>query len=553
MFQKKRIVQRKPWSLAAAIAAVGILWALPAYAGSWSKDEEGWRYLDDNGTAMSSQWVEDQGNWYYLNTHGLMQTGWLKLGDSWYYFEPDGSMATGTREIRGVIYKFGRDGSLSRGPATSTELGTGLAPNVESAMCSAEYWIDRIHGAEQLLMTGEEIQALNQKIRETPETMVMDLSALPGQFDGRELADSQANFASPKGLYLNGQPVPESYYEAIRRNIRGAAVSEHMTLRYGFAVNRTEMKAYPYGDFLSDSLTDPEWDNLVNTAVRVNEPLAIYYYTADGKYAFVKSSICPGWVPTADIAVCRDKAEWEDARRMDQVLVVTGEKIYLEASTAYPESSEKCLTMGTVLELVSASDETINNRLPWNSYVVKLPHRNTDGSFSQKVALIPANRDVNVGYLPFSVAGILRQAFKCLGNRYGWGGMLNSQDCSGFVGDVYKCFGLEIPRNTTWQAAMPVEKCNMSDMSEREKEAALQTLLPGTILQFPGHEMIYLGKANGHYYTINDVSSLVSPPEGTTGDAALRVRSVIVNDLSTLRKNGKSWFDQITRGIVVVK
>lgn len=544
---------KKIWYGAVIAAVAGLVWAFPVSAGSWSQSEAGWSYLDDNGNAVISQWVEDQGSRYYLNAHGIMQTGWLKLGDSWYYFDSDGKMATGTRQIRGVTYKFGQSGSLSNGPATSMETGTALAPNVESKMCSAEYWIDRTHGAEQVLLTEAEIRALNQRIRETSETMMYDLSALPEWFNGRELADQQSGFSSPKGLFLNGQPVPESYYEAIRNNIRRAAVSENMPLRYGFAVNRTEMKAYPYGDFLSDSLTDPEWDNLVNTAVRVNEPLAIYYYTADGKYAFVKNSICSGWVPTADIAVCRDKAEWENARRMDQFLVVTGEKVYLEASAVYPEASEQCLTMGTTLELVSASDEMINNRLPWNSYVVKLPYRNADGSFAQRLALIPANRDVNVGYLPFSTAGILRQAFKCLGNRYGWGGMLNSQDCSGFVGDVYKCFGLEIPRNTTWQAAMPVAKVDMSGMTEQEKDAALKTLLPGTIIQFPGHEMIYLGKVNGRHYTINDVSSLVSPPEGTTGDAALRVRSVIVNDLSTLRKNGHSWLDQITRGIMVWK
>ena len=74
---------------------------------------------------------------------------------------------------------------------------------------------------------------------------------------------------------------------------------------------------------------------------------------------------------------------------------------------------------------------------------------------------------------------------------------------------------------------------------------------PGTILQFPGHEMLYLGEKDGRYYTINDISSMVSPVEGETGTEVLRIRSVIVNDLSTRRKNGKQWLQQLSNGILI--
>ena len=215
--------------------------------------------------------------------------------------------------------------------------------------------------------------------------------------------------------------------------------------------------------------------------------------------------------------------------------------------------SEKCLPMGTVLELVSEKDTLLMNRISWNNYVVKMPHRNEDGSFSQRKVLIPANRDVNVGYLKMTRAEIIRQAFKCLGNRYGWGGMLNSQDCSGYIRDVYRCFGLDIPRNTTWQAAMPVQVTNLGAMTDTEKKQELNRMEPGTILQFPGHEMLYLGEVDGRYYTINDISSMVSPVEGETGDEVLRIRSVIVNDLTTRRKNGKQWLQQLSNGILIWK
>ncbi len=84
---------------------------------------------------------------------------------------------------------------------------------------------------------------------------------------------------------------------------------------------------------------------------------------------------------------------------------------------------------------------------------------------------------------------------KCLGDRYGWGGMLDSRDCSSYVREVYLCFGIALPRNTTWQAQIPSRIDNISGLSEEERKQYLDKLPVGSILQIPGHEMIYLGKS----------------------------------------------------------
>ncbi len=421
------------------------------------------------------------------------------------------------------------------------------APNVKSEMCVASFWHEKESCSDEIVMTAEEIAAFNRAVLETPKTYTNDLAKVEGTYNGTELAELNANFPSPSGLYLNGEPVPESYYEAIRENIRNSPVTEEMPYRFGFAVNRTVMKAYPYEDYLSDDPSDPEWDNLVSSGVAVNEPLVLLFTTGDGKFTMARSQCCSGWVPTEDIGVCANKAEWENYRNPENILVVTGEKVYLEPS-ADADLNEKMLTMGTVLPLVTDETGTVSYRLPWNNYVVKMPARNGDGSFYQKDALIPANRDVNVGYLPYSTANVVTQAFKSLGNRYGWGGMMNSQDCSSYAREVYRCFGLEIPRNTTWQSAMPADVTVMSDMTDDEKKAVLDTLPAGAILIFPGHEMLYLGKDNGLYYTINDVSSLVPPDQP---GVIVKPRSVIVNDLSTLRANGSTWLGNLSHAVVI--
>ena len=134
-----------------------------------------------------------------------------------------------------------------------------------------------------------------------------------------------------------------------------------------------------------------------------------------------------------------------------------------------------------------------------------------------------------------------------LGDAYGWGGMLGSEDCSGYVRNVYRCFGLELARNTTWQSAMPVKKYDMTDFTIKKKEAVLDELPLGSILFFPGHEMLYLGKVDGRYYVIDSVSSIMKP--GT--NQVQRVRSVIINPLDIKRRNGELWIESMNTAIVL--
>ena len=423
---------------------------------------------------------------------------------------------------------------------------TEKAPNVTDEMCRAEFWLT--DSSDNLILSTGEIKTLNKRIMAEEETMMYDLDALPDTYDGKEYAKSLADFESPEDIFLNGKPVEESYYEAIRKNISDAKTSENEAVKYGICTSHTVLKAYPYEEWLSDSEWDKEWDNFVNTAALVGEPVVLYNSTADSKFIYAKISTYEGWISADNVAICKDKEEWEKAKSHRNFLVVTGERVWLEPSYD-TDLSKKQLTMGTVLELSDSVDFTEINRLAWNNYAVKLPVRNADGSYGEKTALISANRDVNIGYLPYTSGNVVKQAFKSLGNRYGWGGMLDSQDCSSFVREVYLCFGLELPRDVTYQAAMPVDVTDISTMTDDEKKTVLDKTPAGAILLWPGHEMIYLGERDGLYYTINDVSSLVNPANPDGG--LIRPRSVIVNDLSTMRGNGTTWLSNLTKVVVV--
>ena len=279
----------------------------------------------------------------------------------------------------------------------------------------------------------------------------------------------------------------------------------------------------------------------------MNEPLVITSVSSDGNYYLAKSISCSGWVAAADVALCADKDEWLSAWDFpsEKTLVVYGDKVYTEMSLSGAQTSNLLLTMGTALELADIENPNIliDNRAAYQNYAVWVPIRNEDGSYAKKLTLIPEHADVSEGYLQLTEKNIAKVAFGALGNTYGWGGALLSDDCSGYIRNVYKCFGMELARNTTWQSSMPMAKVNMTDMCREERLTVLDALPFGSILFFNGHEMLYLGKENGKYYVISATGNILEPKEGLNRQ---RIRSTIINTLDTRRANGVTWLDSLT-------
>ncbi len=344
-------------------------------------------------------------------------------------------------------------------------------------------------------------------------------------------------------------------------------VKTELHIKYGIATSQGLIKRFPTEEFLADEEdpSDPEWDEAALCLCRVGEPLLILDSVQDGTYLYVRSECSEGWIPAESVAACQNREEWLLAAFPIHPFVVTGDMVWLEASAVYPGTSAYRLRMGTVLEACmeeeiaeiketivaietteTRAEQSVQNRLSWNNYVVWLPCRAPDGSFFRQKGLIPMSRDVSVGYLNLTTGRILRQAFKCLGDRYGWGGMLESRDCSSYIREIYRCFGLILPRNTTEQVQMPVRKIDLAGRSCSEKELILKQLEPGTLLYFPGHVMMYLGYENGNFYVINDVSRLVRENETTP----VRVRSVIVNTLAIRRPNLRTWMEELTLALI---
>ncbi len=156
------------------------------------------------------------------------------------------------------------------------------------------------------------------------------------------------------------------------------------------------------------------------------------------------------------------------------------------------------------------ADKPVNGQHPYAAHVIELPVRAADGSLQFTPALLPRTADVSSDYLPLSRANLLRQSFKFLGERYGWGHSYNARDCSGFVSEVYRSFGVQLPRNTGDQAVSPALNriALTADDDHATRLAVLGTLQVGDLVYIPGHVMMVIGHDRGMPYVIHDTTGV---------------------------------------------
>ena len=430
---------------------------------------------------------------------------------------------------------------------------------VREEMCRADYWTKKAKNADRVLMTASQINGYNKAATMAGNTNRVDLYAVPRNYDATALCASllaDIESCNPdRDLFLDGQPLDKNaFFRDISTAMQVTSLQGPQLFRYTICTAHTGIYSIPCDTFIGYSETDPDSEFQISE-LRVNEPFLVKQQcTFRGKtYFWGVSDHISGWIDAEHLADCGDRQIWKDAFAVQpeekNFIVVTADSITTELSRSVPATSGVRLTIGTILKLVEPENipQSIGERNAWNNYVVYLPTRAADGSYRQEIALLPQHSDVSVGFLPLTQKNILNQAFKCLGNRYGWGGTLGAMDCSMFNRAVYACCGINLPRNTNWQQNVPNTKTDLSGMTDAQKLAFLTDLPAGTMLYFPGHTMLYLGMENQMGYVISDTGTIIDP----VGEPQPRsAYSVIINPLSARRKNGNTWLSELTAAVI---
>ena len=435
-------------------------------------------------------------------------------------------------------------------------------PDVSADMSKPAYWSGKMDDPEKTLVSMARVHKINDAIAAAPGTGTGDLATFSQtEFDSEAATQALYNSAVSDAKYFFGSPnyarydgygngystwdaAWEGMYKAMAENCIDVEASGMKPVQYAICTKRTNVLSFPSTEKILDDPADPDFDYQYQTAIRVGEPVIIKARSKDHRFYSAVTTCTSGWIPASDIAICSSRDEWLDAWKFssDETLVVYDDKVFTEDSNTSPETANVKLPMGTCLKLASESEWSglITNRSAHNNHVVWLPIRNAEGKYEKKLALVAEHLKVSEGFLPLTHANVAMVALNWLGNCYGWGGMLGSEDCSGYVRDVYKCFGLELARNTTQQGKQPVKKFDLSGLSAQEKAEIIKKMPVGSVLIFPGHEMIYLGCEGDKLYVISSVSKVA------VNGSAKRIRNTVINTLDIGRTNGHTWLEDMT-------
>ncbi len=407
---------------------------------------------------------------------------------------------------------------------------------------SADYWINRLPNPDQVLKTSEQLKKFNHEIhlmiRERVDIFQSGVLATGTQY--RNLIKSEYETLSKRKLFdIHDQYFSKDFFSTqIEPIVNWQVVPDKLAPKWGAATRPTSVRALPTNVKMLEEKGDIEFDQLQYTLIKIWSPVAILHTSKDGQWYYVQAPYVRGWVKSKHISVFPTRKALQEKVKSEKFIVITGESIPVCFDTQCREVYQRA-SMGTVIPLVEKND---------SNYVVEMPLRSSGGTVRLKQYYIQGNSDVHIGFPSFTQRNILKQAFKLLGQRYGWGGMYYGRDCSGFIHDVFLSMGVDLPRDSDQQAMTGTQLGHFKPHEQAgQKEATLRIATPAiTLLKMSMHMMIYLGEVDGRFFIIH---STWAERVSMTSDEKNRINQVVVSDLSL---NGRSYLGALFDRIIAV-
>ena len=421
---------------------------------------------------------------------------------------------------------------------------------VEEPQLNADFWIAKLQEPDRVLLDPTTIAARNARLLHVDGSM-HDLADLPAFTRERLTAWIGKLSARPDSTLYDrgGQTLDAHALDALIDSLALDAIAPTQLLRYGLIVQRADLRTFPTMQRVFSEPGDTDIDRFQETALFPGTPVAIAHASRDGQWWFVISRRYAAWIEKKFVA----------EGSAGQVLGYAGRAPYrivtgaVASTVMTPEASalsELRLDMGVRLPMLAdwPAAQPVNGQHAYTAYVIDLPVRDEAGKLVFAPALLQKNADTHAGYLPLTPANILRQAFKFLGERYGWGNSYDARDCSGFVSDVYRSMGVDMPRNTRDQSVSPGLEHRLFGAGDDRaaRVGAARALQVGDLVYIPGHVMMAIGAIGGEPYVIHDTTGL-SYRRDDGSKVRVRLNEVSVSPLlPLLAGDTQTYVDRMT-------
>jgi len=382
---------------------------------------------------------------------------------------------------------------------------------LHEAYLTPQYWAARLDNADAPILDRAQIDAQNARMR-SQDAHIQDIAALPAQLTAAQVRSSITALSSwpTRALYDDqGQPIAAAMRASIEANLGLQAIAAQAAPQYGLVVKRAALRTFPTRQRVFSSTGDTDIDRFQESALFPGDKVAVVHRSADGRWLFVHSERYSAWIEAESVAT-GDKASVLGYGAQGPYRIVTGAVAHTAFTPEEPRVSRLQLDMGVRLPVLAdwPAATPVNGQQAHAAWVVQLPVRDADGQLKLVPALLPRSQDTAGEYLALTPRLLLQQAFKFLGERYGWGHDYDTRDCSGFVSEIHRSFGVLLPRNTSAQAVSPaLDRLPFTDkVGKAARDRAVTDLQVGDLVYIPGHVMMAIGHVDGRTWVIHDTA-----------------------------------------------
>jgi len=403
---------------------------------------------------------------------------------------------------------------------------------LREAYLAPGFWADRLPDPDRVILDRAGIDAQNARMR-AEDTSIHDLRALPAQLPREQVLGSIQSLSTwpERTLYgQDGKTISDRQRSEILANLALAAVPAQRPLQYGLVTHRAALRAFPTALRVFSSQGDTDIDRFQESALFPGDAVAVLHESADGRWLFVTNERYSAWIEKRFVGI-GDADTVLGYGQHGPYRVVTGATAFTAYTPEEPRVSRLQLDMGVRLPVLAdwPAATPVNGQQAHAAWVVQLPVREADGRLKLVPALLPRSQDTAGDYLALTPRLLLQQAFKFLGERYGWGHDYDTRDCSGFVSEIYRSFGVLLPRNTSAQAVSPaLDRLPFTEKAGKAaRDRAVSALQVGDLVYIPGHVMMAIGHVDGRTWVIHDTAGgSWSGADGTRVQAHLNGVSV---------------------------
>jgi hypothetical protein len=415
-------------------------------------------------------------------------------------------------------------------------------PGIQEHHLDPEFWIRRQADAGKVVLDTKAIALQNEKLQRI-DASVHQIEQLPATLNAMQAKEWIGKLSRrPEDPLFDeqGREITAAAIDGLVADLNLVKLPDTQPTRYGMVIQRADLRTFPTRLRVFSTKGDTDIDRFQESALFPGTPVAIVHESRDGRWWFVVSATYAAWIEKERVAIGTAQQVFDYARK-SPYLVITSSTTRTVFTREQPQVSELQLDMGVRVPVLAdwPSDKPVNGQHPYTAHVIELPIRGSDGLLSFTPALLPKTADVATDYLALNRANLLHQSFKFLGERYGWGHSYNARDCSGFVSDVYRSFGVLLPRNTRDQGVSPaLNRIAFTPADAHEvRLAVLRELQMGDLIYIPGHVMMVIGFDNGMPYVIHDTTG-ISYRNGAGAISRVPLNSVSVTPLTPLLLGG---------------